>query len=197
MRRALAIVVCAASCSHHPAALTVTGTVDLGVVSDPVATSLWRDGGSSVLLGGQVLWSFGDTIFPFQAADGSQLRTNTAALADPGAPLAVSEPLDGQGAPAQFVPFTSDEAALNASIAPSERIALWPGAMINTDAGHALVIVGKLRIRPGVLNYEALSAELALASAGSTLAQRLGPLFTVPEPQFVHAAVAKDGALFL
>jgi hypothetical protein len=197
VRGALAIALCAASCGHHPAGVTVTSAVDLGAVADAAAASLWRDGGSSVLLGGKLLWSFGDTIFPFKAEDGSQLRTNTAALAAPGTPLAVSEPLDAKGAPGQFVPFTSDEGAENARIAPSERIALWPGAMINTDADHALVFVDKLRIHPGELNYQALSTELALASVGSTSAQRLGPLFTVPEPQFVHAAVAKDGAIFL
>jgi hypothetical protein len=197
VRGALAIALCAASCGHHPAGVTVASAVDLGAVSDAAAANLWRDGGSSVLLGAKVLWSFGDTIFPFKADDGSQLRTNTAALAAPDAPLAVSEPLDGKGAPAQFVPFTSDETAVNASIGPGERIALWPGAMINTDADHALVFVDKLRIHPGYLNYEALSSELALAATGSTSAQRLGALFTVPEPQFVHAAVAKDGAIFL
>ncbi len=197
MRGAFAIALCAVSCGHHLPGPAVASAVDLGAVTDAAAASLWRDGGSSVLLGGKVLWSFGDTIFPFKADDGSQLRTNTAALAVPGTPLAVSEPLDGKGAPAQFVPFTSDEVAENARIAPDERIALWPGAMINTDADHALVFVDKLRIHPGYLNYQGLSTELALAAAGSTSAQRMGALFTAPEPQFIHSAVAKDGTLAL
>ncbi len=199
MRNALlAVVVGCSACHHSPPALAVVSATDLGAVGNSGVNGLLRDGGASILLGGQILWTFGDTLFPFKADDGSQLRTNTAALASPGAPLAVTGSLDSHGAPTQYVPFTSEEAAFNAASGnPNERIALWPGPMVAIDADHALVVVDKLKVHAGVLNYEALSTELVLATAGSATAQRLGPLFTAPEPQFVHAAVASSAKLYL
>jgi len=183
-------------CSEGPPGPKVVSVEDLGALVDASAPTLWRDGGSSVLLGGQVLWAFGDTIFPFRSADGVQLRTNTAALAWPGTPLAVSEPLDANGAPFQFVPFTAEEAAFNAA-SSDERIALWPGAMVPLEGDRALVVVDRLKVHSGALDYEELGTELALAGAGRTTATRLGALFSAPEPSFVHGAVAKDGLLYL
>jgi len=191
----ITLCVLASACGKPGPALA--GATDLGALMNPNAPTLWRDGGSSVLLGTQLLWAFGDTIFPFQADDGSQLRTNTAALAAPAAPLTLTEPLDGRGAPYQFVPFTADESASNNTLPTGERIALWPGAMIATDPLHALVFVDKLIVLPGVLNYQEVSTELAQASSGSTQATRLGTLFAAPEPQFNHGAVAKDSVLYL
>lgn len=113
------------SCHHGRPGPEVVVSTDLGVLSDASAPSLWRDGGASVLVGNQLLWFFADTIFPFVSVDGTQLRTNTAASASPLAPAALAEPLDANGAPAQFVPFTVDEAAYNARHADrGERFAL-------------------------------------------------------------------------
>ena len=69
-------------------------------------------------------------MFPRRAEDGSQYRTNTAALADPQRPLEVSEPLDANGAPLQAIPFTDDELEYNKSTGkPDDRIALWTGGI--------------------------------------------------------------------
>ena len=187
-----------AACHQSTPGLAVVSVTDLGALGDPSAPRLYRDGGSSVLLGGRLLWSFGDTLFPFAAQDGVQLRTNTAALAAPDAPAALSEPLDAKGAPLQFVPFTADEAAFNAQNAKDGvRIALWPGAMVPQGADRALVIVDKVEVHPGTLNYKGLSTELALATPGSTSATRAGTLFASPEPRFSHGAVVRDGTLYL
>src|SRR5207248_2126369 len=78
--RLLACALSALACGTHASPI-VASTSDLGVVGNSGVQGLLRDGGASILLGGQVLWTFGDSLFPFQAADGSQLRTNTAALA--------------------------------------------------------------------------------------------------------------------
>lgn len=169
---------------------------DLGPLGDAEAPNLLRDGGSSVPIAGHILWAFGDTIFPFLAADGTHLRSNSAALAPPAAPLSLSEPLDPNGAPFQFVPFTPDEAAFNAS-SSDERIALWPTTMVPWKDGSALVIIDRLKVHPGVLDYEELSTELGVVTGASTTASRLGALFRAPEPSFVHGAVAKDGFLYL
>ena len=193
---ALILVAC-----HHDApapTLTVATTTDLGKLADAAAPGLLRDGGASILVGGRVLWTFGDTLFSPAAVDGSQLRSNTAALAQVGSPLAASEPLDAKGAPQQFVPFTIDEAAYNTqSGKPDERVALWPGAMVSLDANRALVFVDRLKVHPGTLNYEDLSTELAVVTAGSTTSTRMGTLFAAPETLFNHGAVVSEGRLYL
>ena len=86
------LLLCGA-CHHNPPALAVATATDLGKVADSAAPGLLRDGGASILLGGGVLWTFGDTLFPVVSVDGTQLRSNTAALAAVTSPLAVKEPL--------------------------------------------------------------------------------------------------------
>jgi hypothetical protein len=193
-----AIGLCLAACHKDAPALTVASATDLGKIADAAAPNLLRDGGASILLGGKVLWTFGDTIFSPAAVDGSQLRSNTAALAQVASPLAVTEPLDAKGAPQQFVPFTAEEAAYNAqSGKPDERYALWPGAMIPLDANRALVFVDRLKVHPGTLNYEDLSTEVAIASAGSTTSTRAGTVFAAPEALFSHGAVVSGDRIYL
>ena len=195
---AAASALCLAACHHDAPALTVTSATDLGKLADTAAPNLLRDGGASILLGGRVLWTFGDTIFSPPAVDGSQLRSNTAALAQVASPLAVTEPLDAKGAPQQFVPFTAAEAAYNTqSGKPDERYALWPGAMVPIDANRALVFVDRLKVHPGGLNFEDLSTDLAVVTAGSTTSTRAGALFAVPEALFNHGAVVSGDRVYL
>src|SRR5262249_40240211 len=75
--------------------------------------------------------------------------------------------------------------------------ALWPGALVALDDQRVLAIVDRLIVHPGTLNYEEVSTELAIAPAGSTIAQRAGTLFARPEPQFMQAAMVHDGRLYL
>src|SRR5437016_4488409 len=81
------------TCSFAIAAFREFGTVN----TPPSVTT--RDGGSTALIGNKILWTFGDTLFTPQSEDRTNLRSNTAALADPSTPLVVTEPVDAKGAP--------------------------------------------------------------------------------------------------
>jgi hypothetical protein len=108
-------------------ALQVASTKDLGVVGKP-ASVLVRDGGATLLLSDRLLWMFNDTL----VRNDTQVRSNTAALADPGSPLVTHDQLDAQGRPYQFVPFTTEEQAYNDKTGkPDDRIAIWPASAIN------------------------------------------------------------------
>ena len=163
---------------------------EIGAIGKP-ATVAVRDGGASALIGGNLLWYFGDTIFNPPAVDGTNLRSNTAALANPLQPLVTSEPVDANGAPHPFVPFTPDEQAYyDASGQPDERFALWPGSIIRDANGNGVVFFLKLKVHPGFLNYEFIGAGLANVTPGQTNATRQGKLlFKIPEPTFDNAAV--------
>jgi hypothetical protein len=166
-------------------ALKIASTKDMGAIGKP-ASVLVRDGGATLLLGGRLLWMFGDTL----VSNDPQIRSNTAALADPEQPLVTHDVLDAHGRPYQFVPFTAEEQAYNdATGKPDDRIAIWPASAIEYH-GQALVFSYKLHVKPGTLNYESLGVALALVQPGQTQAKRLpGLLFTYPEPDFVCAQV--------
>jgi hypothetical protein len=196
----LAIVWAAAigvSVAEQPKELDIVSTVDLGAVSKP-ATVVGRDGGESALVGGKMLWTFGDTIYSPQAEDGSNLRSNTAALADPRRPLEVSEPVDLKGAPRQAVPFTEVEQKYNAkSNRPDDRIALWIGGVASVDPDHGLSFFSVLHVGEGLYNYTHRGIGTAVFEAGSTEARRNeGLLFTADEPGFARTLVY-EGMLYL
>ncbi len=167
--------------------LEILNATDLGAIGHPASVST-RDGGSSTMIAGKLLWTFGDTLFNPKSVDGTNLRSNTAALADPTLPLVVTEPTDANGAPYQFLPFTSEEKAFNdASANPNDRIALWTGSMIELN-GSSLMFYLKLHVKPGVLNYEFLGVGLANIAPNSTVATRESNLlFAAGEPLFTTA----------
>ncbi|HEX6736825.1 MAG TPA: hypothetical protein VF310_01000, partial [Vicinamibacteria bacterium] len=181
-----------------PRPLAAAAVRELGAVSRP-ATVVGRDGGPSALVGGRVLWTFGDTFFTRLASDGAGFRSNTAASADPARPLEAVEPTDAAGTPLAAVPFTPEEQAYNDRTGrPDDRIALWIGSLAPEPDGSALAFVSKLYVRPGTLNYEDIGAALARFRPGSTVGQRLpGLVFTAPEPNFVHAALVEGGFVHL
>ena len=172
-------------------ALAVASVRDIGVVRMPPKL-VGRDGGNSGLIGGKVLWVFGDTFWSFAAADGATFRTNTAALADPSLPLETTEPTDTKGAPAQFIPFTVAEKQFNDSTGkPDDRIALWPGSVVPSANGGVVFYI-KLHVR-GSLNYDFLGSGIARVTAGSTTATRdPGLLFGPTEPHFNLAMLTSD-----
>jgi len=180
----------AANALQAVAAPVVTTVTDLGVVAHPPSV-LVRDGGSTTLVAGKVLWLFGDTIFKpgYVAVDGAKYRSNTAALSIPATPLAVSEPLDANGTPYQAIPFTVAEQAYNDSTGKTDdRIALWPGGMVPEKNGKGLAFFLKIQIKPGILNYQPAGVGTAHFAAGKTTAQRdPNLLFSATEPQFSRA----------
>ena len=175
----------------------IATTRDLGALGRPASVSV-RDGGASALIGAKVLWTFGDTIFTPKSIDGANLRSNTAALADPASPLQVGEPLDANGAPYPFLTFTPDEQHYNDSTGkPDDRIALWIGSVTTTSPDTGLVFYTMLKVKPGALNYELQGVGLACVTAGQTVAKRdPGLLFTASEPDFVNAFVSQ-GMLYV
>jgi hypothetical protein len=164
----------------------------LGTLSRP-ATVLTRDGGSTALIGGRLLWFFGDTLLKQPAADGASYRSNTAAWSPTGSPAALQEPLDAHSAPSQFIPFTTDEEAYNLSKHdPNDRVAIWPGSLVTTQDGAGLVFYVKLMVK-GYLKYDLLGTGLARLADGQDAATRApGLLFNAPEPAFSEAFVDGD-----
>ena len=161
----------------------------LGTLENP--TGVQRDGGASALVGDQILWVFGDTLFPVTAVDGARYRSNTAALSSPGNPPELREQLDAHGSPYQLIPFAPTEEAYNRrSGDPEERIAIWPGRIIPDGSAGAFVFFYKLRVHPGRLNLEMLGTGVAYVRAGQTVAIRYpGLLFRSPEPPFAGGTV--------
>lgn len=177
-------------CSFDAAAFPprVMAARELGAVSKP-PTVLVRDGGQSALIGNKILWTFGDTLLNVRAVDGANARSNTAALANPSTPLNAVEPVDANGAPYQFLPFTPEEKRYNDNSGnPNERYALWVNGVIPDGNGNGIVFYLKLKVHPGFLNYEFIGIGLARVAAGQTVAVREpNLLFTSPEPVFGYA----------
>jgi hypothetical protein len=201
MRRFLVIAWACGACGGlspgGPPEARVVGVRELGVVKNPSLPDVLRDGGAGGRVGGKLLWTFGDTLLSFQAEDGLTYRSNSAAFAELDAPLVLSEPTDGKGAPKQLLPFNQDELAYNQSTGkPDDRFALWPTAVVSIGE-NGLVLYNRLKLRPGSLSFEAVSTGMALVRPASTVAVRYPEIFTVPEPQFHHAAALHAGMLHL
>lgn len=178
------------------AQLRVISVTDLGVVSRP-ETVINRDGGFTVLVGGKMLWTFGDTFFNTRAEDGSAFRSNTAALAEPDMPLLLTEPVDSNGTPFPALAFTAAEQAFNDSTgSATDRIALWIGGLVPENDSTALAFYAKWHVR-GALDYDFLGVGTAHFPVGSTTGMRdNGLLFSENEPVFVKAFL-HEGMVYL
>jgi hypothetical protein len=178
----LAFAACQAPVQTQEKALAVATVEDMGPLSAP-ATVLGRDGGSSALVEGKLLWAFGDTFVNAKTEDGSSVRSSTAAWSDPQSPLALSEPLDAKGLPAQFIPYTADEAADNARDVLNGW-ALWPGRILHSLGGRTLVLYQRIR-RSNGSGFNSQGIGIARVAPGTTTATRDPEmLFTPPEPLF-------------
>ncbi len=179
----------------HP--LEVAAARDVGRLVQP---SRWlRDGGQTTVVGSRILWTFGDTIFPDPAVDGSHLRSNSAAWSDPRDPTRVEDPVEDGGAPIQFIPFESDEAAYNQGTGRGDdRIALWPLSAISLSEGTATVFFQAIEVLPGPLNNQAIGSGIATAVPTAAVAARdTALLFRAPEPSFGSGAVRVGGFVFV
>lgn len=185
----VAAILLVAGCSESPVNQMpgIAMVRDLGVVAKPPKI-IGRDGSPSGLVAGKIVWTFGDTFWPFASSDGTNYRTNTIALADPAAPLNAIEPIDTTGAPFQGVPFTPQEQHYNDSTKkPDDRIAIWIGSVVPYDTVGLLSYVA-LYVKPGVLNYHFIGTGFARLPEGSTSAVRDGDyIFRNPEPSFDKA----------
>jgi hypothetical protein len=191
--RARLIAAALAACSDGEGPATVP---ELGALGRPRVVTA-RDGGAAALVGGKMLWTFGDTLMTVRGADGFQYRSATAAWGD-GRGLTLDEPLDAAGAPFQLLPYSEAELTYNRNGGPSERFALWPASVIPDGAGGALIFYSYLKVHAGTLNYEDLGSGVARLAAGSTVATRdPGLLFVTPEPGFATGGVLADGFVHL
>ena len=124
----------AARCAR---ALAVARVEDLGAFSLPSSVVLSRDGTSSGTFRGRLVWTFGDTFLTRRnTIDNSSVLSATAGWSRAAMPLALDEPVDDAGLPAQFIPYTDDELRANRADALNGW-ALWPGAVIDTGAPEA------------------------------------------------------------
>lgn len=170
----------------------------LGVIADPAGANFGRDGCASGPLGGKILYTFGDTLFFKPAVDGKSARSNTAAYADVSNPTVVTEPLDANGLPSQFIPFTKEEQAYNdATGKGDDRYVIWPGKIVpRPDGQTGIAFFNFFRAHPD--HWEGLGTGVAEVTAGKTVAVRLPKLvFQAPEPDFTHATFEKDGVVYL
>lgn len=183
-----------------PPQLSVVNVAEVGELTNPSTGYILRDGGASVPLGDKILWMFGDTLFARKSVDDkSNGRSNTAAYSTYANPTQLSEPLDKNGVPYQFIDFNAEELAYNrASGKPDERYAIWPGFMVPESKDSALVFYDRLKVHPGYLNYEGIGTGVARVRAGETKADRLvDNLFTGKGTRFEHAYVQRDGYTYL
>lgn len=141
---------------------------------------------------------FGDTLFSTTSVDGTHLRTNTAALADVNNPYEVSEPVDANGAPYQFIPFSSAQQTYNdnATNKSHDRYIIWPDRAINIDADNAYVFYKNIKATPTTGNnytLTGLGTGVARVGANSTTATRvMDTLFTADEDKYVPEMIHGD-----
>ncbi len=174
--------------------LSIASAVDLGPQSMP-PNIFGRDGGQSLRIGAKILWTFGDTFLKTPAADGSTVRSATAAWGELGDPLRVSEPLDSKGIPFQMIPYTPAEAADNAKD-PLTGWALWAGTPFDDGAGGAVVLFSRVRRKTGGFSGEGTG--VATIKPPSTTATRLpGDLFTAPAASYDAGGLTHDGFVYL
>lgn len=175
-----------------PPQLVIAELEDLGLLPLPSDVTAGRDGGQGGLLGGRLLWTFGDTFLNAEnPVDMSNVLTATAAWSSPDAPLELVQPVDGGGFPAQFIPYTPDELAANQTD-PFNGWALWPGMMFDTGAPEGLVVFQRIKRTDGS-GYDSVGVGTARIAVDATVAVRdPQDLFAPPDPLFMPGATV-DG----
>jgi hypothetical protein len=174
------------------ALVDITSVTEGPLVKNPVRPGFVRDGGQSVKIGNKILWGFGDTLFSPPSVSGKSGWSNTAGLAELSNPLSVNEPLDANGAPYQFIPFSSADQAYNdLKNSGSDRYAYWvQGFVARPEQNDALVYFLRLKVGDGFLNYDLLNTGVAVVGANSTTAT------VVQESLFERPGPIYDGGVF-
>ena len=196
--RALVLVALAA-CGSDPAPapavpLAVTSIEDLGKLPLP-PKGVGRDGGMSGLVGGKLLWTFGDTFLTeHNHIDNSSVLSSTSGWATVADPLTLAHSMDGDQ-PAQLIPYTADEITANTADALN-GYALWPGPAL--DVGEPTAIVGFQVIKrmsgSGFTTQGSSTARIAV-DAPSAMMRAPGLLFTAPDDAY-FPTLALDGYVY-
>lgn len=170
-----------------------------------------RDGGSSGLVWGHSVWTFGDTVLSQDDQEGTNWHHNSFSLTDDrdaaDGIAGFAERLDSAGAPRYLLAPTPDEAAFNADhrgdsckVPPcGARFAVWPGAPVwDAARSRALLFYALIYAEPGDFNFHGVGQSVALWREFSTEPERpvLTPsaehptlLFAEGEPPWGTAAV--------
>lgn len=174
-------------------AIVVDHVDDLGAFPAPDAV-VGRDGTTSALVGGELVWTFGDTFLTKPTLDDkTNVRSATAGWSAPDAALAITEPVDDAGIPIQLIPYTSAELAKNQSD-PLNGFALWPGAVIPTSATSAVVLFQHV-LRQSGSGFTVDAIGTASITTGATQATRDASfLFQSPDPLFGNGGVTVDAS---
>ncbi|MCX5747801.1 MAG: hypothetical protein NT062_35495, partial [Proteobacteria bacterium] len=182
-------------CGDEQAGLAVERVDDLGRFPEPSATVIGRDGGPGGMLGGRLLWTFGDTFLGApNPIDHSSVLSATGAWSAVDAPLALVQPVDAGGFPAQLIPYTAAELAQNQA-APLDGWALWPGMLVDTGAPEGLVVFQRIKRTSGS-GFDSQGVGTARIAIDATTAIRVdGDLFAPPEPLFMPQA-SIDGVVY-
>lgn len=151
--------------------LAVRSVEDLGALPHPSDIVAGRDGASSGVIDGQLLWTFGDTfIYEPTPVDDTNVVTATAAWTTTADPFELTQAVDDSGIPAQFIPYTDEELAQNRS-APLDGWSLWPGAVIDTGDDELLVLFQRIKRTEGS-GFDGVGLGTARIAAGGTIARR-------------------------
>lgn len=173
--------------------LVIDSVTDLGVL--PLSPQeVGRDGGQSGLLGGQVLFAFGDTFLTApNSIDQSTVLSATAGWSTPGDPLALAQAMAG-AEPAQLIPYTAAEIALNKTDSLNGW-ALWPNALVDVGTDQGLITFQRIKRMKGG-GFTSVGVSTAHLAAGAPIATRdASDLFAPPEPLF-QPAFAHDGHVY-
>lgn len=183
-----------------------------------------RDGGGAALLGGRVLWTFGDTIYTPRsqpAFPSDAWRSSSFALADPRDPMRITEQADATDTPNQLFPYTSAELFHNRNRRAEQRrnpdrpwnpadplsyrLGLWSGGAANITPDHVEIIFAKVKAADrGPFDFTTVGFGLASMRTGQTSAVRDfssdpdGLLFrNLPASYSINSVVAQGGYLHL
>lgn len=162
--------------------VVIASVEDLGALPHPSETVVGRDGASSGVIGGARLWTFGDTFVSHVTPwDGSNVVTSTGAWSDPGLPIVLEQTVDADGVPPQLIPYTDEELAAN-QLDATNGWALWPGPVIDTGDGDALVLFQRIKRTMGS-GFDGVGMGTARIAPRETVARRDAvDLFSRPLP---------------
>ncbi len=158
-----------------------------------------RDGGGSVVLGGKILWLYGDT---FYAPDFSPnppapdvWRSATATYSDFSDPYnAVQGGVDSRGNPLQVIPSTPEEAEYNRvkNDPVNNRYVVWPSGQVAQDDNTALLFFMRFLTNADKSSATSGIGVATLRTGQAVATRQAGFLFGSDEPSFRVSMVHGD-----
>lgn len=197
MRLLVLAVLVLSACQATEPLPKVAGTEDLGAFPLPSDKIVGRDGTGSGLIGGRMLWTFGDTFGTEKnPVDGTSVWSATAGWSSKENPLALEHAVADGGLPTQFVPYTDEELQQNRAD-PLNGWALWPLELFDTGSSDGLVLFDIIRRENGS-GFTTQGTGTARIAPGAYVAVRGAPLFVPPEKSYGSGGSAViDGKAYL